>query len=184
MRNKKLLYVGAGFIAFAIIAVVVIALALGKSTTANNNSPLRAIAYVNAFVSEGLPVDNVIEYDEKTDVNDLLGRPGQYISKVNFADTRCEQYDDEDPVGGTVEVFATKADMQSRKDYLESLQDKMNILVNAYFYVSADGLGLLRVTFDITPSEAQEYADIFESKNIRDYITESKNKPSVPLSKH
>ncbi len=179
MKNKKLLFVGAGFIAFAIITVVVLVLVLSNSTALSNESPLSAIDYAHAFVAEGLPVDNIIEYDEETDVNDLLGRPGQYISKVNFADMRCEQFDVEDPVGGTVEVFATSTDMQSRKNYLEALQGEVSILVNAYFYVSADGLGLLRVSFDLTPSEAQEYADIFENENIRDYIAESNNESSA-----
>lgn len=182
MKNKKLLFVSVGLITIGIIAAVVIVLVLGKSTAVNNESPLNAIDYVNAFVADGLPIDNIIEYDEETDVNGLLGRPGQYISKVNFADTRCEQYDVEDPVGGTVEVFATSADMRSRKDYLEALQDEMSILVNAYFYVSADGLGLLRVSFDLTPSKAQEYANIFENKNIREYIAETKDELSASLS--
>jgi hypothetical protein len=178
MKNKKLLFVGAGLITFGVIVAVVIILVLGNTTAASNKTPLSAIDYVNAFVADGLPIDNIIEYDEETDVNGLLGRPGQYISKVNFADMRCEQYDAEDPVGGTVEVFATSADMHSRKDYIEALQEEMSILVDAYIYVSADELGLLRVSFDLTPIEAQEYANIFENKNIRDYIAETKDELS------
>lgn len=132
------------------------------SKPTSNKPAYTAIDYVNSFINAGLPVDNVIDYDEETDTNGLLGRPGQYTSKVNFADSRIEQYDESDPLGGTVEVFNSKSDLQKRKEYIESIRDAAEILASQYIYVSKDGLVLLRVEFDLTPEQADEYKMVLD----------------------
>jgi hypothetical protein len=172
IRENKLLYLAIGFVGVGLVAALIILIVLLSAPT-SSKPQLKAIDYVNAFVAQGFPVDNIIDYNEETDENGLLGRPNQYTSKVNFADTRLEQYDIEDPVGGTVEVFTTKKDMERRKKYIESIQDAAQILVNAYIYVSDDGLALLRISFELTPAEAQKYADIFQSEDILEYTASS-----------
>ena len=40
------------------------------------------------------PIYEIITYTEKTDPNNLLGRPNQYTSKANFSDIRILTADD------------------------------------------------------------------------------------------
>lgn len=132
--------------------------------------------YVNSFINASLPVDNVIVYDEDTDLNELLGKPNQYTSKVNFADTRIPQTDPEDPIGGTVEVFNSIDDLMSRKADLESAED-----LYQFIYVSPDGLALLRISYVLNPEDGEEYANVLN--NIEDYINLTpppKASPTVP----
>lgn len=119
--------------------------------------------YVKAFVAAGLPVGDYIVYTEENDVNNRLGRPGEYYSKVNFADTRMEQFDPENPQGGTVEVFHTPEDMMRRRDYVQSVLENTPMLGNQYFFESADGLALLRLEYDLTPTQAAEYEAVMKA---------------------
>lgn len=114
-------------------------------------------------------VGKIVVYTEETDLNKLLGRPNQYTSKATFEDTRLEQVnaDNEflseeernEPTGGTIEVFSNKDDMESRKEYTESLSASMPML-NQYIY--AEGNALLRLDNDLTPTQAQEYEQAFK----------------------
>lgn len=123
---------------------------------APEESKYKAIDYAEALKQAGFPISSIIDYTDKTDPNGLLGRPGEYTSKVNWADTRVEQYDvDEDPLGGTIEVFSSKNDMGSRKQYLEAMA------VNEYIYESPDGLALMRIDYDIVPDDAKQYENAF-----------------------
>lgn len=73
-----------------------------------------AAAVIEWLNAQGVPVTITKLYDESTDPNDLLGRPGGYTSKAAFADARVpsDKYgsdvDDSDR-GGSIEVFATEA---------------------------------------------------------------------------
>ena len=123
---------------------------------APEESKYKAIDYAEALKQAGFPISSISDYTDKTDPNGLLGRPGEYTSKVNWADTRVEQYDvDEDPLGGTIEVFSSKNDMESRKQYLEMMA------VNEYIYESPDGLALMRIDYDIVPDDAKQYENAF-----------------------
>lgn len=122
---------------------------------------LDAETIVVELKNEGCPIGNTIVYTEETDPNGVLGRPNQYISKCNFADTTLEQLLPDDPAGGTVETFATKSDCNARYTYLNSLNDPSfgAVGVNAYIYKS--DLAILRVSYDITPSAAEKYESAF-----------------------
>jgi len=116
---------------------------------------------VNAFKDAGFPIDNVLVYDEETDPNALLGRPNQYISKVNFADTRIEQWDDEEnPVGGSVEVFENTADAEARYEYINALSSSSSMFVQ-YLYLYKNVF--LRIDKDLTPDQAAAYESGFEA---------------------
>lgn len=107
---------------------------------------------------EKLPIENIIVYTAETDRNKLLGRPGQYTSKVNFADSRLQQPDPNDPVGGSIEVFNNAAELKDRKEYIESLYLKMPALTE---YMVVNGNYLLRLSNEFTPSQADEYKTLF-----------------------
>lgn len=113
--------------------------------------PKTAEEIINTVKDSGLPVGTIIVYTEETDSNNLLGRPNQYTSKINFADTRIDQYDEENnPVGGTVEVFINGEDATARKAYIEALSS-----IRQYIYQYKNVL--VRIDFDLTPEQAEEY---------------------------
>lgn len=120
-----------------------------------------AAAVVQSFVDAGFPITEVVAYDEETDVNHILGRPGQYVEKVSFRDARARFPQDELSVdrGGTVERFATRAAYDNRLQLLERLAD--TALFGSYLYPNPAELLIMRVTFDLTPSAAADYERAF-----------------------
>ncbi|MFL6053661.1 MAG: hypothetical protein ACJ72W_12215 [Actinoallomurus sp.] len=127
---------------------------------------LTAEQIAKALASRGLPVKDVIVYDENTDPNKRLGRPGQYTSKVNFTDPRMKKTvngaggkDVTD--GGSVEVFDNASDALARGQYIERVMREIQVLGQEYDYL-AGGI-LLRITGTLPPSAAHKYADALEA---------------------
>ena len=61
-------------------------------------------AFIAYLKENGFPIGNVVVYTEETDPNKFLGRPNQYISKLNFSDTTLSPNAD-NLNGGGIEVF-------------------------------------------------------------------------------
>lgn len=96
----------------------------------------------------------------ENDGNHLLGRPGQYTSKVDFSDSRIEANNvsglDAGDVerGGAVEVFATAADAKTRADYIQTVVKNLPMMME---YDYPHGTVLIRVSKFLTPAQAGEY---------------------------
>lgn len=106
-----------------------------------------------------LPIDKVIVYDEKTDVNELLGKEGQYTSKINFSDTTALQIGgDDNPVGGTIEVFKNSKDAKARCAYIEAYTKALPIIQQ---YMYREGKYLLRIDKDIEKGLEEKYEKKF-----------------------
>src|SRR3712207_9573061 len=73
----------------------------------------------------GLPITDSAVITETNDANNLIGRPGQYVSKVVFADDRVgvpiDQTEPGNEGGGSIEVFADEAAAQVRSDYIQKV---------------------------------------------------------------
>jgi len=69
------------------------------------------------------PITAVVDVTPYTDPDQLLGLPGQYVSKAYFRDTNN--------LDGVVEVFATAADASSRKATLEYAFDERDVIRGA-----------------------------------------------------
>lgn len=99
-------------------------------------------------------------YDELSDPNELLGRPGQYFAKATWRDARIRP-DQDDPnrmdvdLGGTVELFRTPAEFEARRQYLELLTTSGVPWFVSYQY--ARWPVILRVSKALPPSLAAEY---------------------------
>lgn len=113
---------------------------------------------ITEFKNAGFPVGNIIVYTEETDENEMLGRPNGYTSKINFPDTRLEQYDATDPAGGSVEVFDNEADATKRREYIDALGKEMSAL-SEYLY-QYDNV-LIRLSTELTPEQAGVYEAAF-----------------------
>lgn len=139
------------------------------SETININRQQTAEDIVNTMKEKNANIGRIVVYTSETDLNKLLGRPGQYISKVTFEDKRIEQtnanLDKElsteaernEPTGGTIEVFENKKDMENRKQYIEGFSTTS--MFSQYVY--SKGNALLRVDGDLTPEQANEYETVF-----------------------
>lgn len=111
----------------------------------------------NALKDAGMPIGNIVVYDEKTDPNSLLGRPNEYTSKANFADSTVEQTDPENPVGGSIEVFGNSKDAQARYDYVCDIISQAPL--SQYIYLN--GNVLLRIDSQVLPEDAARYQSAF-----------------------
>lgn len=119
---------------------------------------ISAADVIHAFRSAGLPIGDVVEFTAETDSNSLLGRPNQYIQKVNWKDTRVEEQGEPGvSTGGTVEVFLTVGDLEARKAYVETISASASFLAQ---YSFANGLVLIRLSRDLTPDEAKGYENV------------------------
>lgn len=117
-----------------------------------------AEAIVLALQARGLPIGDVEVYDEETDPNELLGRPGGYEAKANFADSTLEP--EGAPVGvengGSVEIYMDEASAERRQAYLEVLGEEIPLIVE--YDQRVDSI-LLRLSNRLTPDEAAVYGD-------------------------
>ncbi|MER6075858.1 hypothetical protein ABT187_45345 [Streptomyces sp. NPDC001817] len=90
----------------------------------------------------------------------MLGRPGQYSSKVTFTDARIKASDLEFTKpgdverGGALEVFGDAAGAKARAAYIQAVTKSMPALAE-YDYVH--GTVLVRVSHYLTPVQAAAY---------------------------
>jgi hypothetical protein len=135
------------------------------STAAPAAEPTTGASVVAKLAAAGLPVKLTIDYDETTDPNKQLGRPGGYIDKVAFVDSRIKPEDvlDDDEgsieLGGGVEVYVSEKEAQARADYIKSVTAGTPALTE-YGYVK--GGVLLRLSQQLTPTQAAEYEAALE----------------------
>lgn len=131
-----------------------------SETAAKVQAPATAGQVADSLGKEGIVLQDVVVLDEKTDTNNLLGRPGQYTSKVFFHDARHPKTPDSgDDFEGTVELFATPADAQKRHDYIEQVTSGMPMMLQYQFL---RGNVLVRLPKAFTPSETEAYKAALE----------------------
>lgn len=132
-------------------------------------SNLTVDSAILAFKDAGIPIGEVVIQTAETDPNNRLGRPGEYTGSAQFEDKRVEQLepipeldlDEPDlPLGGTIEIFNNEKDLQARKQYIEQVYEMMPA---AKEYMYASGLALLRLEYELTPTQAQEYEAVLNS---------------------
>lgn len=135
-----------------------------KTNTSGDSSNVSAVEtnrsaeeIANALKDAGMPIGNIVVYNEKTDPNSLLGRPNEYTSKANFADSTVEQTDPQNPVGGSIEVFGNSKDAQARYDYVCDVTSQMPL--SQYIYLH--GNVLLRIDSQVLPEDAARYQSAF-----------------------
>jgi len=134
---------------------------VASATVYAGQSAMQVIQHLKAH---GLPIGTIYVYTAETDLNHLLGRPGQYTGKAAFTDTRLPVSGDQGADisvsdGGSVEVFASVTDVQHRFAYIQQLSTSGNALFAEYEYL--DGDAILRVSNALTPAQAAAYKAAF-----------------------
>lgn len=113
------------------------------------------------FIDNNAPnIGKYVEYDEKTDPKNLLGRPNQYTSMLEFEITTVDQYDKDRPSGGVIEVFENEDDVKARYDYLQSVIEQFPAW-NEYEYIN--GTVILRIDLSVTPSDEKVYEQLLDA---------------------
>ncbi len=108
-----------------------------------------------AFAAAGLPVKDLVVLDASSDTNHLLGRPGQYASKVMFFDARHPKPGPDDDTGeNTIEVFADPAAAKARHDYIDGIAKSAPIFAQ---YLVLNGKVLARFDKVLLPAEVDAY---------------------------
>lgn len=110
-----------------------------------------AMTSVKELISMGADITEIIEYNEDTDPNELLGRPHGYAEKVNF--TFNGKYT------GTVEIFKNEADATSRATYIETISAQ---LPSIGYYIYQHGSFVFRLEYKVKPSDAEAFAMLLE----------------------
>jgi hypothetical protein len=129
------------------------------TTTTAAEQQFTARELVAKVKQAGLPIGKVDCFTEETDPNDLLGRPGGYTSKCDWADKREEQYSADDLIGGSFEVYDTPEDAAERAEYLEGFAGS-GALSTGYTWVVPDGgVTVLRIDQELTPTQAKQYRE-------------------------
>jgi len=115
-----------------------------------------ALGTVIAFLKAVEPRKDLVmtkpeSFDEDTDPNKLLGRPGQYLAKVNWTidgkDATIEVYDDLD---------AAKA----RAEYVGNI-GKSTPMFLQYIYVNEGRKAVLRLPHELSPKDAKLWEETF-----------------------
>ncbi len=149
---------------------------VNESFTDNTNNASKSKLIGNELVqsildkvkSEVPTVEKTRIYTEDTDSNNMLGKNGQYQYAGAFYDTRTNQdgmdystsNDYGTDAGGTVEVFATEEDAQSRSTYLSSFQKNSGFLNPGEHRII--GNVLLRVSPKYKATEQKEMLDLMQ----------------------
>jgi hypothetical protein len=121
---------------------------------------LDAAAVLQKLQAAGLPITDSVSITEDNDPNNLIGRPGQYTSKVVFADPRTgvalDKATPDNGSGGSVEVFADAAGAKTRSDYIQKALAALGPAAGTeYDYLT--GSALVRVAGALRPSQAAQY---------------------------
>lgn len=137
-----------------LIGVVLLVAGCGKGVV-----KLTANDIMNKFVEADFGIDTYVVYTEDSDTNGLMGLDGQYISKVNFADNSLEQDESGDLLGGSIEVFDNKDDLNDRVVWLKAAFRKMPIFTEE---LVVNGNYLLRLSGKLDSELTNKYTEFFK----------------------
>lgn len=133
-----------------------------STTTSSASSPepieKNAETILEGLAAQGAPITGHVAYTAATDPNELLGRPGGYNSKANFADERVEARGTEPfevTGGGSIEVYDTSSGATERARYIRDLLDSVGLLGNEYHI--RRGTVLVRLSEGLVPEDVVEY---------------------------
>lgn len=131
-----------------------------SAAPAKATTPLTATTAMTQLAAKVTTAKLTNTVTENNDGNNLIGRPHEYTSKVQFKDTRVNPADttglDKGDIqfGGSIEVFATPEDAAARAKYIQAVTASLPAAAE-YDYVQGDIL--VRVSHLLKPSQAKDY---------------------------
>ena len=115
-----------------------------------------SIDIINSMIEAGASIDpeKVVDYDEDTDVNGLLGKEGSYTSKTDFGCIGYGKTYDGYFIGGTLEVFDNPEYALNRFNYLKNIYITMPDMQDKHMYLYNSALLRIDDTLDSEVSSA------------------------------
>jgi hypothetical protein len=98
----------------------------------------------------------IVEVTEDNDANNLIGRPGQYVSAAWISDKAGAPKATGIDGGAVIEVFATADDAQTRSEYIQGVLKEGGAMLGTEYHYLKD-TRLLRVSGKLKPSSAKVY---------------------------
>lgn len=133
------------------------------ATTATTAPALSAQQIAEKLKAAGLPISEIFAFTAENDPNHLLGRPGQYTSKVAWRDSRVplqtSEWQHEVSDGGGIEVCATLEEATRRFTSVEEISQSSPLFAE-YDYQA--GQAILRISKVLTPAQAEAYHKAFQ----------------------
>lgn len=145
-----------------LLLLLMVLMLSGCSSTEKKAELPNAEGLLTELKEKNSNLEKIQVFTEETDPNEKLGRPGNYISKADFSDTRLDQEGSEYLVGGTLETFSSKGDCDKRAEYLNKMNDPSIVFLALNQYVYQYDKVLLRIDYDLTPEQADEYKSQFD----------------------
>ncbi|BBX27428.1 hypothetical protein MALV_25530 [Mycolicibacterium alvei] len=148
------------------------------SSVAASPKPANAHAAAAAIQAAVPQVTSIVDLNEDTDANHLLGRPNGYSAATVLIDSRadCDTGSPGASCGATIEQWPDETAARRRSDYLQQIHSSVPILGTEWTTVKG-GL-LLRVSGDLPASAAKVYEAAFGAES-----TNSVTTAAVPNSK-
>lgn len=159
-------------LSFLLVVVIIFGLC-----SCSSKIPVTAEDVYYAIEAAGFPVHSPTVVTEETDSNELLGRPGQYTSKVVFYDIAGNAGRNNDKC--TIEVFDSSKDAKTRFDYVKSLSESISML-SEYDYLN--DIVILRIDNCVSPADAQKYEEWFTAQDFSDFSFVANNKEETESS--
>lgn len=153
-------------------ALVLLAGCGGSSDDSSDSVDPTAHSAALVLQSQIPDVTELVKLTEENDPNDLIGRPNGYTAATVLVDSRvsCEGEEPGVDCGATVEEWPSQEDAEKRSDYIQDLQSGSSLLGSEWNTVR--GNLLLRVTGEMNPSDAEAYADVFESAHLGEDVSD------------
>lgn len=143
-----------------LVAAAGLALAACGTAPRNPGTPIPPGRYPSALLiadgleARGLPITRFIRYSGTYDPEHALGRPGRYVSKVDFIDARRTSGNGGVQSGGSVEVYASSGDAQAREASLARRARRQPIRAEHDYRL---GQVLLRLAVSLTAKQVAVY---------------------------
>ena len=123
--------------------------------------PATAIGIAEQLAAEVPTIVKVTEVTENNDVNELIGRPGQYTGAAWITDEAASDQSAKGIDGGAVvEVFENAEDAQTRSDYIQGILKEGGPAFGTEYHHLDENV-LLRVSGELKPSQAKAYEAAF-----------------------
>ena len=133
-----------------------------QSPSGQATGTIEAGRVIEHLKANQLPIGRTDVYNAENDPSKRLGRPGEYIGKAVFHDTRhpLSLLQGQDVIsfqssGGVVETFSTVEHLETRKQTLEAARRQFPGAPPEYQY--SNGVILLRLGHVLTPDQAKQY---------------------------
>lgn len=112
---------------------------------------VKAQAVIDAIQAAKLPITNITPKTAETDPNKLLGRPHQYIEKIDFKDSRVKDAE------VYIETFTNAEDLDARYQYVDEIAKRMPMV--AQYQIKHKNV-LVRLEKAFTPTQVAEYEKV------------------------